>query len=209
MSKPLQMNRPEPSVAPGVKVVKRDERARLLEAGEIIEAARARAREIERKAEEAYKERYEAGYADGLEAGRLENIEKVMETVMASVEFIEGIEGTVVDVVMQSVRKILGETSREDRIRAIVRTALANVRGQQKVTVRVAPSDEPIVSEALSGVFSYGRGGRAARTRQLHSRERPRRHQRFAFHAAQSPRARLRRKDSAVSHGIRIHRTAS
>ena len=142
------MNRPEPSVAPGVKVVKRDERAKLLEAAEIIEAAKARAAEIERKAEEAYKARYEAGYADGLEAGRLENMEKVMETAMASVEFIEGIEGTVVDVVMQSVRKILGEMNREDRIRAIVKTALANVRGQQKVTVRVAPSDEPVVSDA-------------------------------------------------------------
>ena len=141
------MNRPEPSVAPGVKVVKRDERAKLLEAAEIIEAAKARAAEIERKAEEAYKARYEAGYADGLEAGRLENMEKVMETAMASVEFIEG---TVVDVVMQSVRKILGEMNREDRIRAIVKTALANVRGQQKVTVRVAPSDEPVVSEALA-----------------------------------------------------------
>ena len=148
MSKPLQMNRPEPSVAPGVKVVKRDERAKLLEAAEIIEAAKARAAEIERKAEEAYKARYEAGYADGLEAGRLENMEKVMETAMASVEFIEGIEGTVVDVVMQSVRKILGEMNREDRIRAIVKTALANVRGQQKVTVRVAPSDEPVVADA-------------------------------------------------------------
>ena len=141
------MNRPEPSVAPGVKVVKRDERAKLLEAAEIIEAAKTRAAEIERKAEEAYKARYEAGYADGLEAGRLENMEKVMETAMASVEFIEG---TVVDVVMQSVRKILGEMNREDRIRAIVKTALANVRGQQKVTVRVAPSDEPVVSEALA-----------------------------------------------------------
>ena len=51
---------------------------------------------------------------------------------------------------MQSVRKILGEMNREDRIRAIVKTALANVRGQQKVTVRVAPSDEPVVSEALA-----------------------------------------------------------
>ena len=72
------------------------------------------------------------------------------QTIARKREFIEGIEGTVVDVVMQSVKKILGEMNREDRIRAIVKTALANVRGQQKVTVRVAPSDEPVVSEALA-----------------------------------------------------------
>ena len=139
-----------PAPAAGVKVVAAEDAAELARAGELIAAAQAQAKAILEKAEADYQARYEAGYADGIEMGRMENAEKMMETVLASVEFIEGIEGTVVDVVMQSVRKILGEMNREDRIRAIVKTALANVRGQQKVTVRVAPSDEPIVSEALA-----------------------------------------------------------
>ena len=78
----------------------------------------------------------------------------MMETVLASVEFIENIENTVVSVVNQSIRKIIGEIDDDTRIRLIVSTALNNVRGQQKVTVRVSPKDEPAVSRALAAMTS-------------------------------------------------------
>lgn len=147
----LQLNELDrPVVSPGTKVLKREDYAQLIAATEIIEAAKRRAAEIEKRAQESYAERYDAGYADGLEAGKLENMEKVMETVLASVEFIENIESTVVSVVMESVRKVIGELDREDRVRAIVSTALSNVRGQQKVTIRVAPVDEPVITKALA-----------------------------------------------------------
>ena len=73
-----------------------------------------------------------------------------METVLASVEFIEGIENTVVNVVSQSIRKIIGEMDDEERIRRIVGTALSYVRGQQ----RVSPQDEPAVSKSLAAMTS-------------------------------------------------------
>ena len=134
----------------GTKILRAKEHARLLEAADIIEAVRERAREIEAQAEETYRRRYDEGYADGLEAGRMENAEKMMETVLASVEFIEGIENTVVDVVNRSIRKVIGDIDAEERVRRIVGTALAHVRGEQKVTVRVSPADEPAVSKAMT-----------------------------------------------------------
>ena len=69
-------------------------------------------------------------------------------------EFIESSENTVVSVVNQSVRKIIGELDEETRIRKIVGTALNTVRGQQKVTVRVSPVDEPAVSKSLAAMTS-------------------------------------------------------
>ena len=143
-----------PVPAPGTKVIKQAEYAELVRASEIIRAAEARAAEIVAKAEADYKARYEAGYADGVEAGRMEHAEKVMETVLASVEFIENIESTVVSVVNQSVRKIVGDLDEDERIRRIVSTALAHVRGEQKVVVRVAPADEPTVSASLAAMTS-------------------------------------------------------
>lgn len=137
-------NLPQPSA--GTKVLKAAEAAELKAAAEIISAAEQRAEKILDDAQKAYQTRYEQGYADGVEAGKLENAEKVMETVLASVEFIEGIENTVVNVVSQSIRKIIGEMDDEERIRRIVGTALSYVRGQQRVTVRVSPQDEPAVS---------------------------------------------------------------
>ncbi len=143
-----------PAPAVGVKVVAAEDAAELARAGELIAAAQAQAKAILEKAEADYQARYEAGYADGIEMGRMENAEKMMETVLASVEFIENIENTVVSVVSQSVRKIIGELDDETRIRLIVHTALNNVRGQQKVTVRVAPRDEPVVSASLAAMTS-------------------------------------------------------
>ncbi|MCF0253242.1 MAG: HrpE/YscL family type III secretion apparatus protein [Duodenibacillus sp.] len=143
-----------PTPAPGVKVVKAAECSSAYEATAIIDAARQRAADIEARAEADYQVRFDAGYADGLEAGKMENAEKMMETVLASVEFIENIEKTVVSVVTQSIRKIIGELDDETRIKSIVSQALTNVRGQQQVTVRVCPSDEPYVAKALAAMTS-------------------------------------------------------
>ena len=151
----FQLKNPSlPEPAPGTKIVKAAEYAEFCEADRIIEAALERARAIEAKAEAEYNARREAGYADGVEMGRMAHAEKMMETVLASVEFIEKIESTVVDVVTQSVRKIVGDLDEDERIRRIVATALAHVRGEQKVVVRVAPSDEPAVSAALAAMTS-------------------------------------------------------
>ncbi|WP_298067815.1 HrpE/YscL family type III secretion apparatus protein [uncultured Mailhella sp.] len=140
------------SPAPGTKILKAGDYSVLLEANALLEAARARAARIEQEAQKAYEERREEGYRDGQEAGKLELAEKVMETVLSSVEFIEGIEDTLVSVVNMAVRKIVGEIDDGERIVRIVRTALNTVRGQQKVTVRVCPADEEAVSQALAAM---------------------------------------------------------
>lgn len=148
------MKRTLPQPAPGVKVLKAAELEALVRASSIIAEAEKRAEEIRLQAEEAYRRRREEGYADGVEAGRLEHAEKMMETALAAVEFIERVEDTVVSVVTQAVRKIVGDLDEETRIRQIVSTALAHVRGEERVTVRVAPQDEPAVSKALAAMTS-------------------------------------------------------
>ena len=142
--------------AAGTKIVKAAELGQLYEASALLDAARQKAAEMERAALEAYEEKKREGYADGLEEGKLEHAEKMMETIISSVEFIEGIESTLVNVVNQSIRKIIGEMEDKERIVAIVRNALSVVRGQQKVTVRVAPADEAAVLEAMAGMTAGG-----------------------------------------------------
>ena len=76
----------------------------------------------------------------------------MMDTVLSSVEFIENIENTVVNVVNQAVRKIVGDIDDGERITRIVQNALGNVRGQKRVTVRVCPADEQYVTNALAAM---------------------------------------------------------
>ena len=140
----------------GTRVLKASEAAVLLEANAVLDAARERVADMERK---AYERRREEGYRDGVEEGRLEHAEKVMETVLSSVEYIEGIEATLVNVVAVAVRKVIGEIDENERIVRIVRNALVTVRNQQHVTIRVAPADEKAVREGLASMLASVPGG--------------------------------------------------
>lgn len=158
MGSMFRLNTDSVRPAAGTKLLKADEYALLLEADGLLAAARRNAEKLEQEAQEAYIRRREEGYRDGLEEGKLEHAEKVMETVLTSVEFIEGIEDTLVSVVNQAIRKIIGDMDDRERIVRIVRNALNAVRGQQKVTVRVAPADEESVTQALASMIGNASG---------------------------------------------------
>ena len=140
---------------PGTRLLRAEEYSRLLEAGELLAAARDRAEAIRAEAEARRRE----GYDDGVMEGRMEQAEKMMETAMQAVEYIENIEETLVGVVTSAVRKIIGELDEKERIVRVVRTALVAVRSQQKVLIRVCPADEAAVRDALSAMIASAPGG--------------------------------------------------
>ena len=146
-------------VSPVGRVLRAADVAVLLEANAVLAAARARAEEMNRQAEAAYEARREEGYRDGQEEGRLEHAEKVLETVLSSVDYLSSLENTLVDVVTSSIRKVIGELDASELIVRVVRNALTTVRNQQRVTIRVAPADEKAVSEALAAMIQTAPGG--------------------------------------------------
>lgn len=145
--------------APGVRKISAAEAGEALAAGEALDAAGRRAAEIVREAEAMYAQCRKQGYADGLEAGRQAHMEKMLETVLSSVDFIERLEGDLVDVVNEAVRKLVGELPPEERIVRIIRTALAVLRDQRRVTVRVAPEDEAVVRDSFAALLAAGGKG--------------------------------------------------
>ena len=146
-------------VSPVGRVLRAADVAVLLEANAVLDAARARAEEMNRQAEAAYEARREEGCRDGPEEGRLEHAEKVLETVLSSVDYLSSLENTLVDVVTSSIRKVIGELDASELIVRVVRNALTTVRNQQRVTIRVAPADEKAVSEALAAMIQTAPGG--------------------------------------------------
>ena len=145
--------------APGVRVLRAGEYARFVEAGQILAAAREQAAAMRDEAERAYEERKQQGYEDGLMEGRLEQAEKMMETAMQAVEYIEGVEDRLVGVVTSAVRKIIGELDDRECTVRVVRNALAAVRSQQRVLIRVSPDDKDSVRQALAAMISSTPGG--------------------------------------------------
>lgn len=145
--------------APGTRVLRVEDYAFLVEAEDLLAAARRQAEEIRAAAEVVFEERRREGYEQGMLEGRMEQAEKMMETTLQAVEFIENIENTLVGVVASAVRKIIGELDDRERIVRVVRTALLNVRSRQKVLIRVCPSDEEAVREALAAMTATSPNG--------------------------------------------------
>lgn len=137
----------------GARIIKADDAATLFSANALLAAARERADAIVRTAETTFEQRKAEGYAQGLEEGRAEHAEKLMETAMASVAFIEGMERTLVEVIGEALRKIVGDMDANERIVLVVRSALNGIRGQQTVTLRVAPDDEPAVRRDIAALL--------------------------------------------------------
>jgi type III secretion protein L len=150
------------SPQPGQLILKAEDVATLIEAEKLLAEIRERAQEIERKAEENYRQRHEAGYRDGLHAGKMEYAGKILETVMSSVEYLEHLEVSLVRIVGEIVRKLVGEMDHGELIVRLVRQALQTVKGERKVIVRISSRDEAAVRQGLGGLlqqYSSAEGG--------------------------------------------------
>ena len=149
---------PRLSLKPGQRVLKADDALIFVEAEKLLAEIRERGRENALKAEEVYRQRHEAGYKDGLRAGKMEYASKIMETVMSSVEYLEHLEVSLVKIVGEIVRKLLGEMNHDEMIVRLVRQALQTVKGERKVVVRVSSKDEAAVRQGLAGLLQQHGG---------------------------------------------------
>jgi type III secretion protein L len=149
------------SPAPGQLIVKADEAAAFFAAEELLGVARKEEKRAAAQAEEIYKKRHEEGYQDGIMTGRLEYSAKILETVMSSVEYLENLETSIVRIVGEVSRKLIGEMDHEEIIVRLVRQALNSVRSERKVLIRVAVRDEAAVRRDLAALLQQRDGGAA------------------------------------------------
>lgn len=141
------------SPAPDERVLKAADYARFVEADRIIEETRRQSDEILAESRRDAEERLRQGYADGLRQGKDEVAEQLFKVVSASVEQVAGMESTLVNVVMQSLRTILGSFDREEVVAKVVGHALKLVRDEKRVLLRVSPADAPLVEARLGDIM--------------------------------------------------------
>ncbi len=136
-------------VRPGSTVLRADELQVLADGQQAIAAAAAQADLVLGQAQEAYEAEKRRGYAEGLEAARLDAAERLIENVARQVEFFSGLEGRMVDLVMNAVRTVIHGYDERERIFMTVRNVLAVARSQKQVTVRLAPAEVAAVRERI------------------------------------------------------------
>lgn len=139
----------EPVIAPGVKVLKRSALADFVEAGLILDEARNRAAAIITGADEAFRERKQAGYEEGIRLGKESLSRYMMEVVSQSRKYLEENEERVVLLVLAALKRILGEVDSHVMAVKMVRNALSVMGKQSQVTVMVAPENVKAIEEQI------------------------------------------------------------
>jgi type III secretion protein L len=149
------------SPAPGQLIVKADEAAAFFAAEKLLGIAQEEERRIAASANEIYRRRHEKGYQDGLMAGKMEYSAKILETVMSSVEYLESLETSIVRIVSEVTRKLIGEMDHDEVIVRLVRQALNSARSERRVLIRVSARDEAAVRRDLAVLLQQRDGGAA------------------------------------------------
>ena len=126
-------------VDPSDPVIPAAEAASWFQADGLLREARLESERIVGSARQALEVEKQRGYQEGLELARMEQTEQMIDTATRTVELFASIEQKMVGLVMDSVRRLIADYSDSDRVLAVVRSALAVLRNQRQLTLRVAP----------------------------------------------------------------------
>lgn len=137
------------TLTPGQQILRAADHAIVVEANTVLARARADAAAILHDAHKVYAAEKARGHAEGLEQGKAEMTERMLLSVVSSVDYLEKMEGMMVEVVMSTLQKIFDGVDHRELAVGLVRRALVYVRGQKKVILRICPDDLEAVQEAL------------------------------------------------------------
>ena len=141
-------------LAPGTRIVRAADVAAWEQAEGLLAAARAQADAILAGAEEALAAERARGYAEGLAEARMEQVEKMLDTVGRTVDYFAAVEGDMVALVMGAVRKIIDGYGDHERVLLVVRNALAVVRNQKQMTLRLPPAQVDAVRARVNELLA-------------------------------------------------------
>lgn len=120
-------------------VLKAADYAAAAAAQDLIRQAEEEAARIRSEAEEIYQQRKAQGHREGVEEGKAEMAQQVVATLGQSNTYLAKIEQALVDVVMKSTARVIGEISERERVEHIVRQALEYLGQSGQVQVKVSP----------------------------------------------------------------------
>lgn len=140
-------------IIPTKKVIKAEEYSEYLQAKGIIEKAKQESKRIIQEAKNAFEEEKKRGFEEGLEEGKKQTAEHMMEYVSKTVAGYGKFEEKILEILMQALRHILGEMDNKTLVMSVVKRVIATVRTQKEITLRVAPSQKDYVQEQIAPIL--------------------------------------------------------
>ena len=142
------------SIDPAAKVISAADVFALRSAEQIVSDAQDQAAKIIAAAEAAYESERQRGYSDGQEEARLDQAEQMIENISQTVDYFSKVEGKMVDLVMQAIRKIIQDFDDDDRVLIAVKSALSVVRHQKQMTLRVNSQQLDAVKSRVNEILA-------------------------------------------------------
>ena len=134
-------------IDPAARVVKASDVAAYRDAEQAVAIARRQADEIVANSQAAFEQERRRGHEEGTERASAEGAQRMVEQVARTDNYFAQVEERLVTLVMQAIRKIVQGYGDHDRVVHSVRNALAVVRNQKHLTLRVHPDNVDHVKE--------------------------------------------------------------
>ncbi|MDP0588175.1 MAG: HrpE/YscL family type III secretion apparatus protein [Candidatus Endonucleobacter bathymodioli] len=135
------------------KVLKGSDYSTYLEAKKVIDQGHVQAGDIAEQAKVVFQQEKEKGYLEGLEESQFEQAEQILKVVSRTVNYLAGIEKSMVDILLTGVKKIIGDFDQEELAVSLVKNALQHVRNEKQVTIRVSQSQYSMIKGKISEIL--------------------------------------------------------
>ncbi|CAM3766202.1 Flagellar assembly protein FliH/Type III secretion system HrpE domain-containing protein [Bordetella sputigena] len=135
------------------KIIRRAEHVAFLDAKGLIQRAHEDAARLVEQARETYRSERERGYAEGLHAARVEQAAAMLAVSRQTAGYLREIERDIAELVVGALRRIVGDFDATDRALTVVRSALAMLRRQKNVLLRMHPDDAAVVRQHMQALL--------------------------------------------------------
>lgn len=135
----------ETSISPMDKVIRSANYQLILECEEAITA-------VKQEAESLYQKTREEARRVGECQGKEQAAEQLLKTTAGINEYLVGVEQKLVALVVDAVKKIIGDCDAVEAVSGMVGRALYHVRNENSITLQVSPSQAEGIRERLGSV---------------------------------------------------------
>ena len=153
MVSPIFLEKDRIKISPAIKVIKAAEHSSVLHADAVLSEARAKAEQIAKEAESAYVSEKLRGYQDGLQTAKREMAAIIAATAIKSAQYFHAIEEKTANLVLDAVRKVINGTNQSELVIGLVKRALAVMKNQKQITLKVEPVHVDALSDHLSEIL--------------------------------------------------------
>lgn len=139
-------------LASGAHVLSASALAPVSQAQDLVETAQARAVQMAAEAAEAFEAERVRGFRQGMEEANLAAVERLLSENLVLDQSLARTERDLARLVAACVRKLIDGFDDMERVGAIVRSALKQMRQEKRAQVRVAPDIASRLKSSIAGI---------------------------------------------------------